>query len=83
MPVKVTAEAADRVHRPERGVVVLIYHRVGRRSSIEVDLPAGLFDEQMAMLAAQVGPTTLDQALDLVAAPGPPRAWLVIATRSS
>ncbi len=70
--VKVTAEAADRVHRPRRGVVVLIYHRVGRRSSIEVDLPAGLFDEQMAMLAASGRATTLDQALDLVAAPGPP-----------
>jgi peptidoglycan/xylan/chitin deacetylase (PgdA/CDA1 family) len=31
---------------------VLIYHRVGRRSPIEVDLPVSLFAEQMAHLAS-------------------------------
>lgn len=70
--VKATAELADRLHAPPRGVVVLIYHRVGRRSSIEVDLPASLFDEQMARLAASGRSTSLDRALDLLAAPDPP-----------
>ena len=49
--VKHAAELADLVRRPPAGIVVLIYHRVGRRSSIEVDLPEALFDEQMAALA--------------------------------
>ncbi len=70
--VKAVAELADRVHRPARGVVVLIYHRVGRTSSMEVDLPTGLFDEQMAALAASGRVTTLDQALEQLARPGPP-----------
>jgi hypothetical protein len=38
--MKVTAAAADLVRRPRRGLVVLIYHRVGRRTPIEVDLVA-------------------------------------------
>ncbi len=70
--VKHAAELADHVRRPARGVVVLIYHRVGRRSSIEVDLPEGLFDDQMATLAASGRAVTLDTALELLAAPGPP-----------
>ena len=36
--VKATAAAADVVRRPAPGVVVLIYHRVGRRTSSNVDL---------------------------------------------
>ena len=66
------SELVDRVHRPPRGIVVLIYHRVGRTSSMEVDLPAGLFDEQMAALSASGRVTTLDHALDLLARPEPP-----------
>jgi peptidoglycan/xylan/chitin deacetylase (PgdA/CDA1 family) len=50
--VKVTAAAADAVHRPPPGLVVLIYHRVGRRTPIEVDLPLPLFTDQIAELAA-------------------------------
>jgi hypothetical protein len=34
------------------GVVVLIHHRVGRHTPIEVDLPLALF-EQMAFLAPE------------------------------
>jgi peptidoglycan/xylan/chitin deacetylase (PgdA/CDA1 family) len=70
--VKHAAELADAVHRPARGIVVLIYHRVGRRTSIEVDLPEALFDEQMAALAESGRAVTLDAALDLLAAPAPP-----------
>jgi peptidoglycan/xylan/chitin deacetylase (PgdA/CDA1 family) len=70
--VKHAAELADLVRRPARGIVVLIYHRVGRRSSIEVDLPEALFDDQMAALAASGRAVTLDTALELLAAPSPP-----------
>ena len=45
--VKATAAAVDAVHRPPPGLVVLIYHRVGQRTPVEVDLPTALFAEQM------------------------------------
>jgi peptidoglycan/xylan/chitin deacetylase (PgdA/CDA1 family) len=50
--VKLTAAAVDTVHRPPPGLVVLIYHRVGRQTPIEVDLPLPLFAEQIAELSA-------------------------------
>ena len=70
--VKTAAELADRLRPTARGVVVLIYHRVGRTSSMEVDLPTGLFEEQMAALAESGRVTTLDQALEALARPDPP-----------
>jgi peptidoglycan/xylan/chitin deacetylase (PgdA/CDA1 family) len=51
--LKATAAALDRTRPRRDGLVVLIYHRVGRRSPIEVDLPVSLFSEQMAHLASQ------------------------------
>jgi len=42
--VKVAAEAVDLVRPGRPGVVVLIYHRVGRRTSQSVDLPVEQFD---------------------------------------
>lgn len=50
--VKGAAAAFDLVRRPSPGLVVLIYHRVGRRTAVEVDLPAALFAEQLACLQA-------------------------------
>ena len=61
--VKATAATADRLRRPPRGVVFLIYHRVGGRTSITVDLPTGLFDEQMAWLASSRRVVSIDEAL--------------------
>lgn len=49
--VKVAAAVADRVAPPQRGIVVLVYHRVGARSGSEVDLDPGLFRDQMAHVA--------------------------------
>jgi peptidoglycan/xylan/chitin deacetylase (PgdA/CDA1 family) len=63
--VKATAAAADFVRRPPTGVVVLLYHRVGARSGSPVDLPAALFDEQMAIVAER-GAASLDRALDVL-----------------
>jgi peptidoglycan/xylan/chitin deacetylase (PgdA/CDA1 family) len=70
--VKVTAATIDRVHPPAPGVVVLLYHRVGRRSSSEVDLDASIFDEQMAFLAASTEVVRLGDALQLLAVSAPP-----------
>jgi peptidoglycan/xylan/chitin deacetylase (PgdA/CDA1 family) len=71
--VKHGAAAVDRVRRPAPGVVVLIYHRVGARTPVEVDLPVELFDEQMAALAEERRVLTIDEALvRLDAPPGDP-----------
>ena len=65
--LKATAAALDRVRTPEPGLVVLIYHRVGRRSTVEVDLPVALFAEQMAFLAAEAHVVSLTDGLDALA----------------
>jgi peptidoglycan/xylan/chitin deacetylase (PgdA/CDA1 family) len=62
--VKFTAATVDRLLAARAGAVILIYHRVGRRTTLEVDLPASLFDEQMAALAQLGQVTTLDAALE-------------------
>src|SRR4051812_43271578 len=69
--VKVAAEAADLARPGRPGVVVLIYHRVGRRTSQSVDLPLEQFDDQMAELAASGGVVTLDHAIDVLAGQAP------------
>ena len=61
--VKTAATMFDRLVPPVRGGVVLIYHRVGRRSLLEVDLPDSLFDEQMAVLGERNRVCTIDDAL--------------------
>jgi peptidoglycan/xylan/chitin deacetylase (PgdA/CDA1 family) len=72
--IKEAAVLGDRVRRPARGVVVLIYHRVGGRSGTEMDLPEPQFDEQMAWLAEQGTAATLDSALGRLGSPEPPAA---------
>lgn len=67
--IKGFAAAFDRISPPHPGVVFLIYHRVGRTSLSEVDLPSALFDEQMAVLAERARPVTIDAALELLAGP--------------
>jgi peptidoglycan/xylan/chitin deacetylase (PgdA/CDA1 family) len=62
--VKVFAEAADTVRRPESGLVILLYHRVGARTPVSVDLPIAMFDEQMAVLAETGSTTSVDRAVD-------------------
>ena len=69
--VKVAAETVDVVRPAHRGVVVLIYHRVGRRSPQSVDLPLAQFDDQMAELAESGRVVTLDRAIDLLEGRGP------------
>lgn len=61
--VKHTAALADRVRRPEPGVVVLIYHRVGGGSDSEVDLPIEVFAAQLSWLAQHAEVLDLDTAV--------------------
>jgi peptidoglycan/xylan/chitin deacetylase (PgdA/CDA1 family) len=61
--VKVAARAADVIRRPATGVVILLYHRVGAGSDSSVDLPAPLFEDQMAELASTARVVDLDGAL--------------------
>ena len=61
----------DRVRAPSSGVVVLLYHRVGRRSSSEVDLDAAIFAEQMAFLTESTDIVRLEAALEEVDGPRP------------
>jgi peptidoglycan/xylan/chitin deacetylase (PgdA/CDA1 family) len=70
--VKRAAAAFDVVRRPPRGIVVLLYHRVGRRSDLEVDLPTGLFAAQIEHLAATGRVRTLEACLDVLGDPGAP-----------
>lgn len=78
--LKTSAETADRVRGPRRGIVVLIFHCVGRGSGLELDLPAERFAEQMAWLAASGRATTLDDALDRLERPEPPGPDPVVVT---
>ena len=61
--LKVTAAAVDTVRRPPPGLVVLIYHRVGRRSAIEVDMKRADFAAQMAYLAQETDVVRLSDGL--------------------
>ena len=63
--LKTVAAAVDKVRRPAAGVTVLIYHRVGARTPVAVDLPTSVFRDQMAELADRV--ISLDTALDVLA----------------
>jgi peptidoglycan/xylan/chitin deacetylase (PgdA/CDA1 family) len=74
------AATYDQVRRPQRGVVVLCYHRVGRRTSSAVDLPGWLFEEQMTRLTAGPGIVDLDGALAKLAEPAPSSPDVVAVT---
>jgi peptidoglycan/xylan/chitin deacetylase (PgdA/CDA1 family) len=74
------ASAAYDVARPSgAGLAVLLYHRVGARTPVSVDLPAGLFADQMALLADRYQVLTLDQAADQLASGAPPRGKPAVA----
>ena len=77
--VKWLASSADSVRRP-RGLAILIYHRVGARTRVSVDLPRPLFAEQLGALTVGWTPVTLERAAGLLAgaaAPsGPPPVCL-------
>lgn len=67
--VKATAAAADVVRPPAAGLVILLYHRVGGGSGLEIDLPVELFAEQMAVLSSEAQVVTLDDAVAALRVP--------------
>src|SRR5690606_28802026 len=56
----------DRLRPAPAGVTILIYHRVGARTPMSVDLPTSLFDEQMSFLAERCRVLTLTGAAELL-----------------
>jgi peptidoglycan/xylan/chitin deacetylase (PgdA/CDA1 family) len=71
--VKRVAAGADRLRPPPRGVIVLLYHRVGRRSPVEVDLELGIFRAQMETLAESGRVATIDDAVAMLRGEEPTR----------
>lgn len=62
--VKALSAAVDRARPCDPGITILIYHRVGGRTAVPVDLPTALFREQMAELADRV--VSMQDALRLL-----------------
>src|SRR5687767_8743786 len=60
--LKAAAVVGDRVRSRPPGVVVLIYHRVGRRAETEIDMPADEFERQMEWLASTGRVVDIDTA---------------------
>src|ERR1700730_1091027 len=78
--VKWSAASADRIVPPPRGVVLLQYHRVGRRAPVEIDLPPARFEDQMALVADERRATTLDRALEVLGDSAVPERDPVVVT---
>jgi peptidoglycan/xylan/chitin deacetylase (PgdA/CDA1 family) len=77
---KALAAGLDVVHRRPPGLVVLIYHRVGRRTATEVDLSLARFTEQVAFLAAHSGLVSLADGMARLRDPAAPHAPMVAVT---
>jgi peptidoglycan/xylan/chitin deacetylase (PgdA/CDA1 family) len=71
--VKATAATYDVVRPPGAGLAVLIYHRVGGRTPVSVDLPLELFEAQLDVLAAHYQVLSLDAAAEHLEEGQPPR----------
>ena len=78
--LKRASAAHDLVRRPQSGLVVLCYHRVGGRTPSRVDLPSPLFEEQVARLASGPGVVDIDGALTALAGPPPSEPGAVVIT---
>lgn len=61
--IKAVAATADRARPAPSGVTVLIYHRVGRRAQVEMDLAEDTFERQISELAEGGRVVDMDQAL--------------------
>jgi peptidoglycan/xylan/chitin deacetylase (PgdA/CDA1 family) len=78
--LKMAAATADVMTPRRRGVVVLLYHRVGTGSGSQVDLPLGLFRDQLERLAASGRVSTLDAAVAQLGLSDPPAVDPIVVT---
>ena len=78
--LKRAAVVHDVVRRPHPGLVVLCYHRVGRRTTSRVDLPSSLFEEQVIRLVEGRGVVDIDGALTALDGPPPSEPGAVVIT---
>lgn len=78
--VKWVAATADRLRPPTSGVVVLIFHRVGGNSGLELDLPIDRFRAQMEWLGEQGLLASLDDGLDALGTPAAGEPSRVVVT---
>jgi len=76
--LKLTARTVDRVRPAAPGLVVLLYHRVGGRTPVRVDLPTAHFDAQIGELAAAGGILSLGDAVRRLAAGDDLRGRVVV-----
>ena len=70
--VKALAAGIDLVTRPQPGVTILIYHRVGAGTGGQMDLTPVEFRRQLSWLSQHCDVVTLDRALELLAVESPP-----------
>jgi peptidoglycan/xylan/chitin deacetylase (PgdA/CDA1 family) len=74
------ASAAYDVARPGgAGLAVLLYHRVGARTPVSVDLPTPLFADQMALVTERYQVLSMDQVADHLGTGEPPRGKPAVA----
>ncbi len=64
--IKAVAATADSARPPRSGVTVLIYHRVGRRAQVEMDLDTHTFEHQISELAEGGRVVDIDEGLALL-----------------
>lgn len=69
--LKTGSHLVDRVVAPARGIVVLIYHRVGHGSGGEMDLDPGAFRAQLEWLRDTIGVISLDDVVSRVSGSTP------------
>ena len=62
--IKALSAAFDHFRPAHRGVVILLYHRVGARKEVQLDLPTDLFDRQMEDIGSRGNAVDLASGLD-------------------
>ena len=76
--LKGTAALVDVARRPDPGITILIYHRVGAGDGGQMDLSPAAFDSQLAWLVGTQRVLSLDAAVAELAGPDPVRAGVVL-----
>ena len=68
--LKTGAAAMDVIRRPQHGITILIYHRVGAGNGGQMDLSLDMFEDQLRWLRDTQRVITLDQAADELVSEG-------------